>query len=229
MTELYVQKKKKSKYLVRWFAFFGVYAVMFFSFILLSLIGKSGISNSKPFLSNVCEIAADGEHIYTLDTTFGSICKYKNNGEFVFRINFSGSESIRNIFCDGNGNLCALKVIQREYIVNEYDEFGTIVNQYPVDGERLFDAGIVSRGDCREQTVGTTFYSLHTHMLSNSTIMIKDGDETSEFVIEGIACHLVQGLYMIVMIGFAVIAGINLVKYTWIQQYSKWKLKKQIW
>lgn len=46
-------------------------------FIVTVVVGKDGVSDKKPFIAQIDEIAVSDSNVYTLDSTFMKICNNK--------------------------------------------------------------------------------------------------------------------------------------------------------
>ncbi len=193
--------KDSSSYLLRWFFFFGIAAILAFSFFVGTLGISHGISEELPFFSFVSSITTDGEFIYTMDETFHSVCKYQKDGTLVWCEQFS-SWGANLLLINENGDLCRYDVRARTLF--QYDVNGKIVDTQP--------SFITDLSQTRIQVDGTS-YTLRNHLLTSDTILVNDGESSHEIRVENTAGKFVFALLFIVFAGSMTYAVYNLFRF----------------
>lgn len=178
----------KKRHLMIWFLCFGIYAVAFILFIGMKL--SSG--QAKPsFFSDISEIAANEEYVYVLDDRNTKLSAYKNNGDYVWCINFS-STGVSRIFCDADGSICLVDIGRDKVWV--YDEQGNELNCYQAPYGELISNGTFDKHHIEDIEINGTDnvkYILRDHIIIDSTIVVSQSGETmAEIVVESWASHV---------------------------------------
>lgn len=195
------------KHFLMWFVFIGITAIMFFAFIGVVLSTTDAVTTNPPFLTDVKEIAASENYVYTLDPTFNKICKYDKDGNFIICISF-GKMGNSRIFCNSEGNLCRYSV--RGDIVFVYGDDGNIIETYKETSKELIDTGILeSYNHSKTASVGETIYRLENHLIAPSRVTIGQ----RSFVVESVGYHIFNIFYILIAVGCALFAVANLLIY----------------
>ena len=199
----------KKRYLIRWFICAGIFAV---AFILLIGMKLSDVGTKTPFFADISEIATNGEHVYILDDRNTVLNAYNNNGDFIWRINFSSTGASR-IFCDDNGAICRLDV--RDRTVWVYDEQGNVLNSYRASAKELIDNGTIPNREQNSIEIGgadNMKYHLQKNMIADSTVYVSRGQETMAcFVVESWESHVIWCMIILLLIVTVVYGAYNLI------------------
>lgn len=191
------------KHIIIWFVFIGITVALFFSFIVAVVITTDAVTYKLPFLADVKEIAASEKYVYTLDPTFHNICKYDIEGNFICCISFGETGSSR-IFCDSDGNLCRYSV--RSDLVFVYGDDGNIIDTYEKTQRELIKEDAISSYFSRKVTVGEKTYEMKNRLIASSRIDIGN----RSVVVESVGYHIFNIIYILIAVGCAIFAFINL-------------------
>lgn len=188
-----------TRYLIKWFVCAGIFCVSFFLLISMKL---SNGNLDFSFFANVSEIAADDEYVYALDNRTTTLTAYTNNGDLVFRKNFSSTGANR-IFFDSDGFICLFSV--HEKTVRVYDREGTELHTYKASHAELVNTGILNEYAQEEVVVCSPHnikYVFNNNLIADSTIDIFHNEITTPIVVESWESHI---LWYIIILNLALV------------------------
>ncbi len=196
-----IQKFRMLSHLTRCLLFFGLSAVLLLVFLLGILTGGSKTDQKQPFFNDVSAIASDGESVYTLDNMFHTVCKYQEDGTFVWSMRFSSSGDSA-LFIDKDGNLC------------RYDLQTRTTHRYDETGRELGSAWDPDHHAALKQVrTGSKTYTLKDNLMLPSTVSVESGDETHTIRVENGFGKLVFSLLCVIFVGGLVLACYHLLKH----------------
>ena len=167
-----------------------VIALQFLGFFIVTVVaGKDGVSDKKPFIAQIDEIAVSDSNVYTLDSTFRKICKYDLKGNYLHTISFSTMGSSR-IFCDDQNRL--------GHSVDVYDDSGSVVDSYKIQYADVIENGSLKSYDTVQtvEKAGVT-YRFDNRFIADSLLYFGD----DPVVVESAGYHLRSNVYRLIAIG----------------------------
>ena len=198
-----INKEIVMKYIVRGILSLFIVAVAFFSF-LVSTAKKNEVLLEKSFLASVNDFAVSDDSIYTLDTTYHTICKYDLKGNFLFAITYSSFGGGR-IFIQDN-RLC--RYDYRSDKVYVYDDAGGILEIFDKDISELIEEDKIKRSTPVSIEHNGKTYNLQKRFILNSELTF----ESTVIVVESWAYHLTVCLVILLCISLFAFAIYNIVR-----------------
>ena len=165
----------------------NVMVVLGIVIFLMMLASPSAVKDTKPFIHQVDEIAADGQYFYTLDNTLHNICKYTNDGEFQYTISFP-SHGLSYLLINEEGNLCRYDLRKRLLFV--YDSDGSLLSEEALPYEN-FEIIRDTKFNDSVTANGVEYLFQNRLVLNSSVAVINTQKQTANVVVETLWGHAV--------------------------------------
>lgn len=203
------------KFILRSIVSFFIILIVFFSF-LVATAKKPQVLYEKPFLANVHDFAVSDDSIYTLDSTYHTICKYDLDGNFVFAITYTSTGAGR-IFVRDN---LLYRYELRANKVYVYSETGEVMEKIDKNFSELVQEGVLEKNPPNEIERNGKKYSFKNRLILDSELTF----DSRKIVVESVWYHIIVCVTVILMILLFLFALYNIARFcinNWLEDQNK--------